>query len=303
MKTALFQTCRHPGPGGLRHEAGSIRRSPFFILGPCVIQSKDLLRQIAARLCEIRSELNIHIVFKASFDKANRTSLNSFRGIGLHRGLQALAAIREEFELPVLTDVHESHQVKLVAEHVDVLQIPAFLCRQTDLLLAAGESGLAVNIKKGQYMSGAAMAHSVEKVRSTGNDQVFLTERGSFFGYGDLVVDFRNLEWMREFAPVIFDATHSVQTPPTSSSQTSGSNRFVPLLARAAAAVGVDGFFLETHPDPSKSPSDGANMVELGDLKDLLSSILAINQTIPSSAPTRMNHQRSLGPILDQGIS
>ncbi len=252
------------------------RSRPFFILGPCVIENEPLLDEVARELVRIRESLRVPILFKASYDKANRSSATSYRGPGAANGLRLLAGIRDRYGLPVLTDIHESDQVKEAARWVDVLQIPAFLCRQTDLLLAAGESGLPVNIKKGQFMAPQAMQHAVEKVRSTGNAQVFLTERGTTFGYGDLVVDFRGFPVMRSMAPLILDATHAVQRPPVSGSTTGGNRNEVRLLARAAAAVGVDGYFMETHPNPDAALSDGPNMVHLDKLGETIEEILRI---------------------------
>jgi 2-dehydro-3-deoxyphosphooctonate aldolase (KDO 8-P synthase) len=252
------------------------RSRPFFILGPCVIENEALLDDVARELVRIRESLRVPIIFKASYDKANRSSANSYRGPGAANGLRLLAGIRERYGLPVLTDVHESNQVAEAARWVDVLQIPAFLCRQTDLLMAAGDSGLPVNIKKGQFMAPQAMGHAVDKVRRGGNNQVFLTERGTTFGYGDLVVDFRGFPVMRSMAPLILDATHSVQRPPVAGSTTGGNRNEVRLLARAAAAVGVDGYFMETHPDPDAALSDGPNMVPLDKIGETIEEILRI---------------------------
>ncbi|MDH5603319.1 MAG: 3-deoxy-8-phosphooctulonate synthase [Cyclobacteriaceae bacterium] len=238
--------------------------------GPCVIESRDICLEVASSLKNICSELDIQYIFKASFDKANRTSLGSFRGIGTREGLKVLQEVKERVEVPVITDVHEIEQVDTLAETVDVLQIPAFLCRQTSLLVKAGKSGKAVNIKKGQFMAPEDMKFAVEKVKSTGNENVLLTERGSSFGYHDLIVDFRALPVMRNYCPVIFDVTHSVQQPGGSNGKSGGQREYAPYLARAAAAVGVDGFFIETHPDPSKALSDGPNMIPLEEMKDFL---------------------------------
>lgn len=254
---------------------------PLLLLsGPCVIESLNLCRRVAATMGEICAARGLNYVFKASFDKANRTSIGSSRGPGMGAGLDVLARIKEEFGVPVTTDVHESAQCAEAAAIVDVLQIPAFLCRQTDLLLAAGEAaarfGGAVNVKKGQFLKPEGMQHAVQKVRAAGCANVFVTERGTTFGYDSLIVDFRGLEIMREFAPVCFDATHSVQKPGGGGAVTTGERRFVPALTRAAMAVGADALFLETHPDPDRAASDGPNMVPLGEMAALLDRALAV---------------------------
>ena len=225
----------------------------------------------------IAADLDIPFIFKASYDKANRTSVRSFRGPGLIEGTRILKKIARETGLPVLTDVHEPAHCEIAAEAVDVLQIPAFLCRQTDLLTAAGKTGRAVNVKKGQFVAPWDMTHPIEKVRSTGNERVFLTERGSSFGYNNLVVDFRSLAMMRSLAPVVFDATHSVQQPSAANGVSGGQPEFIPLLARAAVAAGVDGVFLEVHDDPANARSDGTNALDLKLLKPLLETLLAIH--------------------------
>jgi 2-dehydro-3-deoxyphosphooctonate aldolase (KDO 8-P synthase) len=225
----------------------------------------------------IAADLDIPFIFKASYDKANRTSVRSFRGPGLIEGTRILKKIARETGLPVLTDVHEPAHCEIAAEAVDVLQIPAFLCRQTDLLTAAGKTGRAVNVKKGQFVAPWDMTHPIEKVRSTGNERVFLTERGSSFGYNNLVVDFRSLAVMRSLAPVVFDATHSVQQPSAANGVSGGQPEFIPLLARAAVAAGVDGVFLEVHDDPANARSDGTNALDLKLLKPLLETLLAIH--------------------------
>jgi 2-dehydro-3-deoxyphosphooctonate aldolase (KDO 8-P synthase) len=232
---------------------------------------------MAEAIQRMTSDLQVPFIFKASYDKANRTSLRSFRGPGLVEGTRILARIAKDTGLPVLTDVHEPGDCEVVAEAADVLQIPAFLCRQTDLLVAAGKTGRAVNIKKGQFVAPWDMSHGVEKVRSTGNERVFLSERGSTFGYNNLVVDFRSLAIMRELAPVVFDATHSVQQPSASNGVSGGQPEFIPLLARAAVAAGIDGLFLEVHDDPANAKSDGANALDLKFLKPLLGNLLAIH--------------------------
>ena len=249
----------------------------FLIAGPCVIEGEAHVRTLADELQRITADLGVPFIFKASFDKANRTSVKSYRGPGLKEGVRILGRLARETGLPVLTDVHEPAQCEIAAEAVDVLQIPAFLCRQTDLLVAAGKTGRAVNIKKGQFVAPWDMEHPVEKVRSTGNERVFLTERGSSFGYNTLVVDYRSLALMRQLAPVVFDATHSVQQPSAANGVSGGQPEFIPLLARAAVAAGVDGLFLEVHDDPANAKSDGANALDLKLLKPLLEKLLAIH--------------------------
>ncbi len=242
----------------------------FLIAGPCAIENRDMVMTTADTLKEVCEQLGIKLIFKSSYDKANRTSMSS-RGIGMDEGLRILDEVKHQLALPILTDVHESWQCKPVAEVVDVLQIPAFLSRQTDLLLAAGETGKIVNVKKGQFMAPWDMKGAVDKVHSTGNKQVWLTERGSSFGYGNLVVDMTSLVEMRKFGcPIVFDATHSVQKPSSQAGVTGGNREMVPHLMRAALAVGVDGIFLEVHPDPDKAISDAANQVRLSDIKKIL---------------------------------
>lgn len=258
-------------------EIGSGRSFVLFA-GPCSIESREISLRIAEELQRITSKLDLPFVFKASFDKANRTSINGYRGLGFQEGLEILNEVKTTFGLPVLTDVHETHQVDEVAAVADVVQIPAFLCRQTDLLLAAGASGRPVKIKKGQFSAPSDMSHAVDKVRSTGNEKVILTERGTSFGYNNLTVDMRGLPIMREFAPVVFDATHSVQLPGGMGNKSGGQAEYVIYLARAAAAVGVDGFFMETHFDPSIAKSDGPNMVPLHHMARLLEQLLSIHR-------------------------
>lgn len=251
------------------------------IAGPCVIENEALTLSIARRLRAIAQEHGLQLVFKASFDKANRTSAQAFRGAGMEAGLEVLAKVREETGLPITTDVHESQQVARVAEVCDLIQIPAFLCRQTDLLYAAAISGRAVHVKKGQFLAPWDMRNVVEKLVSFGCRQLLLCERGTFFGYGRLVNDMRAIPQMQSLGvPVIFDATHSVQEPGGLGSSTGGNREYVEPLARAAIAVGVDGLFLETHPDPDTSPSDGPNMVPLDQLSALLGRLLRIRQTV-----------------------
>ena len=246
---------------------------PFLISGPCVIENESMVMDLAEQLARIASDLKLTYIFKASFDKANRTSVDAYRGHGLEEGLRILQRVRDEFKLPVTTDIHESYQAAEVAEVVDVLQIPAFLCRQTDLLLAAAATGKAVKIKRGQFMAPEDMAYAVSKVRAAGNDNVCLTERGFSLGYHNLVVDMRGLPIMRQFAPVVFDITHSVQQPGGQGGSSGGQREFAPILARAAAATGIDGFFIETHPEPSKALSDGPNLIPLHKMGEFLAML------------------------------
>lgn len=238
--------------------------------GPCAAESLDLCLEIGDLLKALCSSLDIQYVFKASFDKANRTSVNSYRGQGLEKGLQILDTVKSKLNVPVVTDIHESYQAKEVAVVADVLQIPAFLCRQTDLLIAAAETGKMVKIKRGQFMAPEDMKYAVDKVKDSGNQNVCLTERGVSFGYHNLVVDMRALPTMRQFAPVVFDVTHSVQQPGGMGGTSGGQRQFAPFLARAASAVGVDGFFIETHPNPTKALSDGPNMIPLNEMEGFL---------------------------------
>jgi len=249
--------------------------APLFVAGPCVIESAALIDEVAAEVARVKSSLGVEIYFKASFDKANRTSLSSFRGPGLERGLTMLNDVKERYGLPVLTDIHESCQAPLVAQVADVLQIPAFLCRQTDLLVAAAKTGRIVNIKKAQFLSGADMRFPVEKCRESGAVDIWLTERGNVFGYNNLVVDFRNIPDMLEIVPrVMMDCTHSVQRPGAAGGKTGGDRRFVPSMAHAAKAFGANAFFFETHPDPDNALSDGPNMLPLTNLASLIESLL-----------------------------
>ena len=252
----------------------------LLIAGPCVIESESHTVAIAKRLKEIVQRLDVQLVFKASFDKANRTSIDAFRGPGLKRGLQILRAVQESTQLPVTTDVHEPAQAEAVGQVCDLLQIPAFLARQTDLLAAAASTGRAVNVKKGQFMAPSDMKHVVGKLAASGCGNILLTERGTFFGYGRLVNDMASLIEMRNLdVPVIFDATHSAQQPGGLGHATGGNRALVEPLARAATAIGIDGLFFETHPDPDSSPSDGANMVPLDEFPDMLHRLLALRQT------------------------
>lgn len=248
---------------------------PIIIAGPCVIESADLLAEVATELVRLNRKFGTDIIFKASFDKANRTSLSSFRGPGLERGLQMLADVKERFGLRILTDIHESYQAAPAAEVADILQIPAFLCRQTDLLVAAAATGRVVNIKKAQFLSGDDMRYPVDKVRQSGGNEVWLTERGNSFGYNNLVVDFRNIPVMKHFTPhVIMDCTHSVQRPGGLGGATGGNREYIPSMALAAKAFGATGYFFEVHPQPDKGLSDGPNMLELSKLEQTLSPLL-----------------------------
>ncbi|MGB7197422.1 MAG: 3-deoxy-8-phosphooctulonate synthase [Acidobacteriaceae bacterium] len=250
----------------------------FLIAGPCVIESETHVRTMTDAIQRITADLDIPYIFKASFDKANRTSVKSFRGPGLEEGCGILRRLAQATGLPVLTDVHDAHDCERVAEDVDVLQIPAFLCRQTDLLVAAAQTGRAVNVKKGQFVAPDDMRYAVEKIHATSNNaRIFLTERGASFGYNNLVVDMRSLAIMRKFAPVVFDGTHSVQMPSAQDGVSGGQPEFIPVLTRAAVAAGVDGIFLEVHDNPAQAKSDGANALDLKRLKPLLETLLAIH--------------------------
>ena len=271
---------------GVRVGSGDL----FLIAGPCVIESEKHALFIAEVIKGVTRALNVPFIFKASYDKANRTSMRSFRGPGLAEGLRILKKVKDEVHIPVLTDVHEVKDVPKVAEVVDVLQIPAFLCRQTDLIVAAGMTERVVNIKKGQFVSPWDMRHAVEKCRAAGNDRVFVTERGSSFGYNNLVVDMRSLAIMRKFAPVAFDATHSVQLPSASADGdqaiSGGQPEYIPLLARAAVAAGVDGVFMEVHDNPKEAKSDGANALESTKLRGVLKELLAVQRAVAQAHAT-----------------
>ena len=248
---------------------------PFFIAGPCVIESIDVLQEVAEELLRIRKKYQVQIIFKSSFDKANRTSIYSFRGPGLDKGLQMLSDIKSKYKLELLTDIHESYQAIPCGEVVDVLQIPAFLCRQTDLLIAAAKTGKIVNIKKAQFLSGDDMQYPVQKVRESGNDNIWLTERGNTYGYNNLAVDFRNISDMKKYTDVVvMDCTHSVQRPGSAGGKAGGNREFVPAMALAAKAFGADGYFFEVHPNPDKALSDGPKMLYLEDLKSEVRSLL-----------------------------
>ena len=264
----------------------------FLIAGPCVIESEAHARKMAEAIQHITSDLGIPYIFKASYDKANRTSVKSFRGPGVEEGTRILSRLAKDTGLPVLTDVHEAAHCEVVAEAADVLQIPAFLCRQTDLVVAAGKTGRAVNIKKGQFVSPWDMKHAVQKCRESGNDRIFVTERGSSFGYNNLVVDMRSLAIMRKFAPVVFDATHSVQLPSASHGDedrpatSGGQPEFIPVLSRAAVAAGVDGVFMEVHDNPKEAKSDGANALDSRKLRGLLKELIAIQKGVAKASTT-----------------
>jgi 2-dehydro-3-deoxyphosphooctonate aldolase (KDO 8-P synthase) len=251
------------------------------IAGPCVIESREGCIQIAEELVKLAKQQKVPLIFKASYDKANRTSIDSYRGPGISKGLDILAEIKEKFNIPVLTDVHSVEEIKIASKVVDIIQLPAFMIRQTDFVVAAGESGAVVNVKKAQFAAPWDMVNVVKKIESTGNTNILLTERGASFGYNTLVADMRSLVIMREMGyPVIFDATHSVQAPGGQGTTSGGDGRFAPYLARAATAVGVDGLFIETHPNPEQALSDGPNMIPLGELPQLWKTLNAIDQII-----------------------
>ena len=254
---------------------------PLFVAGPCVIESRDLLHEVAAELCRLRDKWNLDIYFKASFDKANRSSFNGFRGPGLTKGLEMLQTIKDELQVPIVTDVHTEEQIEPVAKVADIIQIPAFLCRQTDLLYAAAQSGAVVNVKKGQFMAPGDMRNVVDKLHEGGCSQILLTERGASFGYNNLVVDMRTFPIMRSFGyPVVFDGTHSVQLPGGAGTCSAGNREFVPNLVRAAVGAGVDALFMEVHDNPEEALCDGPNMVYLDKLEDLLKDALAIHEVV-----------------------
>lgn len=253
----------------------------FLIAGPCVIENKELLEQVASRVSSMCKELGIPYVFKASYRKANRTNASSFTGLGDETGLSLLKNIKDNYHLPTTTDIHAANEAVMAAPYADILQIPAFLCRQTDLLTAAGETGNVVNIKKGQFVSGEAMKFAVDKVRKTGNNKIILTERGTTFGYQDLVVDYRNIPAMQSHGvPVVMDCTHALQQPNQSTGVTGGNPALIGTIAKAAIAAGANGLFIETHPEPSKALSDGANMLHLDLLEDLLKQLVRIRKAV-----------------------
>lgn len=253
----------------------------FLMAGPCAIEGEEMALQIAERLANLSDKLQVPLIFKGSYRKANRSRLDSFTGIGDEKALRILQKVGQEFDLPTVTDIHETEEAALAAEYVDVLQIPAFLCRQTDLLIAAAQTGKVINVKKGQFLSGEAMRFAVDKIRQSGNDKVILTDRGNSFGYSDLVVDFRNLpEMQANNVPVVMDVTHSLQQPNQSSGVTGGKPALIETIAKAAIAVGADGLFIETHPQPSIAKSDGANMLPLDQLENLLTKLIRIREAI-----------------------
>ena len=254
----------------------------FLLAGPCVIEGEEMALDIAAELLEITSALDIPYVFKGSYRKANRSRLDSFTGIGDEKALKILRKVKETFHIPVVTDIHTADEAEMAAEYADILQIPAFLCRQTDLLIAAAHTGRFVNIKKGQFLSPESMAFAVQKIRDAGNDQVAVTERGSTFGYQDLIVDYRGIPEMRKFATTILDITHSLQQPNQAAGVTGGRPDLIETIARAGIAVGADGIFIETHPDPSTAKSDGANMLKLDMLSDLLKRLTSLRMAVNS---------------------
>lgn len=252
----------------------------FLLAGPCAIEGEDMAMRIAEQVVKITDKLSIPYVFKGSFKKANRSRIDSFTGIGDEKALKILSKIGREFDLPTVTDIHDVNDAKMAAEFVDILQIPAFLVRQTDLVVAAAKTGKTVNLKKGQFMSAEAMKHAVKKVQDSGNNKVMITDRGTMFGYQDMIVDFRGIPVMQKYAPTILDITHSLQQPNQSSGVTGGKPELIETIARAGIAVGVDGIFLETHQDPQVAKSDGANMLKLDYLEDLLTKLVAIRKTI-----------------------
>jgi 2-dehydro-3-deoxyphosphooctonate aldolase (KDO 8-P synthase) len=270
MENSLFQTLKSS--------------DNFFLLaGPCVVESKELCFEVAEKVRTITDQLNIPYVFKASYRKANRSKIDSFSGIGDEKALQVLADVKEKFNLPIVTDIHSAEEAKFAAQVADILQIPAFLCRQTDILIAAAETGKIVNVKKGQFLAPSSMKHVAQKIVDAGNKQIMLTDRGTMFGYGDLIVDYRGIPEMKSFGfPVILDITHSLQQPNQDSGVSGGRPDMIETIARAGIAVGVDGLFIETHPDPLKAKSDGANMLKLELLSELLEKLLKIRNAVKS---------------------
>ncbi len=288
MIAHIFRTALHNKPMSKKLEIGQIKLFEgdfLFMAGPCVIEGRDFILKTAEKIKEIIDPYGFPFVFKASYDKANRTSVDSFRGVGLDEGLKILQEVRSELDVPVVSDVHSAEEARAAGEVLDVLQIPAFLCRQTDLLVAAGLTGKVVNVKKGQFLAPWDMEHVVKKVESTGNKKILVTERGVSFGYNNLVSDMRSLIIMKKLGvPVIFDATHSVQLPGGGGAVSSGQREFVLPLTRGAVAVGCDGLFLEVHPDPAQAPSDGPNMLDFNGLERLLSQIKPLRKALQSSS-------------------
>lgn len=252
----------------------------FLIAGPCVVEGESMVHEIGHEVKSICDRLSIPYIFKASYRKANRSRLDSYTGVGDEKALQWIADVGQKLGVPTTTDIHAADEASLAAKYVDVLQIPAFLCRQTDLLIAAAETGKVVNVKKGQFLSGESMAHAVDKIKQSGNQNVWLTERGSMFGYQDLIVDYRNIPAMQQFAPVVMDCTHSLQQPNQSSGVTGGKPELIGTIAKAAIATGVDGLFIETHPNPKEAKSDGANMLHLQHLESLLIELCKIHDAL-----------------------
>lgn len=253
----------------------------FLMAGPCAIEGEEIALRIAERIVKISDKLQIPLIFKGSYRKANRSRLDSFTGIGDEKALKVLAKVNREFDVPTVTDIHESHEAAMAAEYVDILQIPAFLCRQTDLLVAAAKTGKTINVKKGQFLSAGSMKFAVEKIQESGNPNVILTDRGNTFGYQDMIVDFRGIPEMRSFGvPVVMDCTHSLQQPNQASGVTGGKPALIETIAKAAIAVGSDGLFIETHPDPANAKSDGANMLHLDLLEDLMIKLIRVRQAI-----------------------
>ncbi len=263
----------------------------FIVAGPCVIETEEIVYETARRLGEICHKLKLPFVFKSSYDKANRTSLKSCRGPGITKGLRTLQAVKEKFSIPVITDVHSPEEARAAAEVVDMLQVPAFLCRQTDLIIAASETGKPANVKKGQFLAPWDAKHIIDKFISTGNKQIMITERGTSFGYNNLIVDFRGIPIMRTFGyPVLFDVTHSLQLPGGKGSCSGGQREFADSLARAAVAVGVDGLFIEVHPEPEKALCDGPNMIQLDTLEEMLTTIKAVHEVITKRSSVKVEH-------------
>ncbi len=262
----------------LRHSQG---KNFFLIAGPCVIENREVAFEVAERVVNITERLHVPYIFKGSYKKANRTKLDSFTGIGDITALQILKEVGEKFNIPTITDIHETDEAAIAAKYVDILQIPAFLCRQTDLLVAAAKTGKVVNVKKGQFLSGGAMKFAVDKIKAAGNEHVILTDRGNFFGYSDLVVDYRNIPEMKSFnVPVVMDCTHSLQQPNQTSGVTGGKPELITTIAKAAIAVGADGLFIETHPNPAIAKSDGANMLHLDLLEELLVKLVKLREAV-----------------------